>query len=263
MTASTQTKHYDYSPIVDRPKMSFPDGKRLAVVVNINMEHFPAEAHGTPIVPQTASLTPDPLNYGWRDYGQRVGIWRLMDILDEVGAKASVCLNSDVCAEYPQIIEAGNKRGWSWMGHGKNNTQLLNGMSAEDEDALIREVADIIERSTGQKPKGWLGPFLAANEGTPDILARNGFEYYLDYCCDDQPFAMNTSEGSLLSVPYSVECNDLPSTLVFGISGADFGQLIKDQFDMLYEESANSRPGHADLSAYLYCRSTFPRQASA
>lgn len=240
MTASTQTPHYDYSPIVDRPKLQLPDGKRIAVIVNINMEHFPVHAPGTPIVPQTAGMKPDPLNYGWRDYGQRVGIWRMIDILDEVGAKASVCLNSDVCDEYPQIIKAGLERGWSWMSHGRNNTELLNGMSPEEEEAVIRETTDKIEKATGQRPKGWLGPFLAASFETPNILARNGYEYFLDYSCDDQPFPMNVSEGSLLSVPYSVECNDLPAVLSFGVTAEGFGQLIKDQFDVLYQEGAET-----------------------
>ena len=240
MTASTQTKHYDYSPIAGRPKLKLPEGKRLAIVVNLNIEHFPADVPGTPIVPQTAAMKPDPLNYGWRDYGQRVGIWRMIDILDEVGAKGTACLNSDVCNEYPQIIQAGVERDWCWVGHGRNNTEPLNGKADDEQEALIREVTETIQRATGQRPKGWLGPFLAASHSTPDHLARNGYEYYLDYCCDDQPFPMNVSEGSLLSVPYSVECNDLPAVLTFGITAQGFGQLIKDQFDVLYREGADS-----------------------
>ena len=237
---STQIDHYEYSAIIDRAPLIFPDNARVAVVVYMNIEHFPAERPGTPIVPQTAQFTPDPLNYGWRDYGQRVGIWRLMEILDRVGMPASVCLNSDVCREYPRIIEEGKKRNWEWMGHGRNNTEILNGLSEEDEKQLIDEVVSEIEAATGSKPKGWLGPFITANPSTPETLLSAGIEYYCDYSCDDQPFPMSTQSGSLLSMPYSVECNDLPSVLSFGATAEDLGQIIRDQFDVLYAEGATN-----------------------
>jgi allantoinase len=234
----TQTKRYDFSAIIDRPVMPFPKNARVAVVVYINMEHFPEDRPGPAIVPQTAQLKPDPLNYGWRDYGQRVGIWRLMETLDKYGLSASVCLNSDVCREYPRIIEEGSKRKWEWMGHGRNNTEIVNGLSAEDEASLIDETLAAIAHATGERPKGWLSPFLTETHATPDLLAERGVEYLCDYTSDDLPFQMKVREGSLVAMPYSVECNDLPSLLTFGASSEDFGQLIRDQFDVLYEEGA-------------------------
>ena len=232
----TQTKRYDYTPIIDRPSFRLPNDARVAVVVYVNMEHFPEDRPGPAVVPHTAQFKPDPLNYGWRDYGQRVGIWRIMETMDRFGLRPSVCLNSDVCREYPRIIEEGAKRRWDWMGHGRNNTEIVNGMSIEQELELVSETIRSISEATGKKPKGWLSPFLTETHHTADLLAESGIEYLCDYSCDDLPFPMKVKQGSLLSMPYSVECNDLPSLLTFGMTAGDFGQLIRDQFDVLYEE---------------------------
>jgi len=235
----TQTKQYDYLPIIDRAPLRFPGNARVAVVVYVNIEHFPEDKPGPAILPQTARFNPDPLNYGWRDYGQRVGIWRLMEAMDRYGLRPSVCLNSDVCREYPRIIEEGQKRQWEWMGHGRNNTEVLNGLGESDERKLVSETLSVIENITGAKPKGWLSPFITQTHATADILADEGIEYLCDFSCDDLPFLLKVKRGSLLGMPYSVECNDLPSLLSLGTSPEDFGQLIRDQFDVLYEEGAS------------------------
>ena len=248
----TQTARYAYDPIARRDKLSFPDGARVALVVYLNVEHFPEDLPGTAIAPQTASMKPDVLNYGWRDYGQRVGIWRLMELLDRHGLRATVCLNADVCREYPQIIEEGNARAWEWMGHGHNNSELLAGLEEDAERTLIEEVLSAIERSTGQRPKGWLGPYLSETFHTPDLLAAAGVEYLCDFCCDDQPFPMTVRRGSLLSMPYSLDCNDLPAFLNFGMTADSFRQVITDQFDVLYAEGAtNARVMPVCLHTFL------------
>ena len=234
----TQTRRYDFAPVVDRSVSPFPGNERVAVVIYINIEHFPEDRPGPSIVPHTAQLKPDPLNYGWRDYGQRVGIWRLMEKLDGFGVPASVCLNSDVCREYPRIVEEGVKRRWDFMGHGRNNTEIVNGLSLEEEASLIDETLATIAEATGEKPKGWLSPFLTQTHATPDLLAERGIEFLCDFTCDDLPFEMDVKKGSLLGMPYSVECNDLPAVLTLGTSAEDFGRLIRDQFDILYEEGA-------------------------
>jgi len=236
----TQTKRYPYSPMARREKMSFPDGARVAVLPYINIEHFPENFPGTAMSPATTAFEPDVLNYGWRDYGNRVGIWRMMKGLDKYGMRATVCLNSEVGREYPEIVEEGNKRGWEWMGHGHNNSQLLPGLEEDAERKLINDVVAAIEKSTGSRPKGWLGPYVSETYNTPYLLAEAGIEYLCDFCCDDQPFKMNVKSGSLISMPYSVECNDLPLALYFGATGENMGQMIKDQFDVLYEEGADN-----------------------
>jgi len=237
---STQTKRYAYSPIARREKLSFPDGARVAVLPYVNIEHFPENLPGTALSPATTNFEPDVLNYAWRDYGNRIGIWRMMEGLDKLGMRATVCLNGDVGHEYPAIIEEGNSRGWEWMGHGHNNAQLLPGLGEDAERSLINEVVAAIETATGSRPKGWLGPYVSETYNTPDMLAEAGIEYLCDFCCDDQPFEMNVRSGSLISMPYSVECNDLPLALYFGATGEDMGQLIRDQFDVPFAEGADS-----------------------
>ncbi len=236
----TQTNRYSFSPIVDRVPLQLPNQAKVAVVLYLNIEHFPEDIPGPAIVPGTAKFSPDPLNYGWRDYGQRVGFWRLAEIFEKLGVRTSVLLNSDICLEYPQIIEAGKKLDWEWLGHGKNNSTFLNGLSPEEERRFIGEVVSTIAKTTGVQPKGWLGPFMSETFSTPDLLSEAGIEYLCDFSADDEPFPMRVNTGKrMLAMPYSVECNDLPSVLSFGITAGEFGQLIRDQFDVLYAESAN------------------------
>src|SRR3954454_16565045 len=111
-------KLYEYSPITARPKLAWPDGARVAFYVGVNVEHFEVDKPSTSIFGGTAMLQPDPLNYGWRDYGPRVGIWRMMELLDRFNIRASVLLNSDVCERYPRIVEEAVKRHWAWLAHG-------------------------------------------------------------------------------------------------------------------------------------------------
>ncbi len=231
---------YDYSPIVDRPPIKWPNGARLAFYVGLNVEHYEIDKPSTSITPATAGLNPDPLNYGWRDYGPRVGVWRLMELLDDVGLKPSVLLNSDVPSRYPRIIEEGNKRGWCWMAHGNNNSTLPAAMPADAEREMLLEMVEIITQATGKKPKGWMGPALNASYQTLDILAEQGLTYSLDFCADDRPFPMKVKSGRMITVPYSIELNDISLFVGHSATGPEFEQLMVDQFEQLYEESAES-----------------------
>jgi peptidoglycan/xylan/chitin deacetylase (PgdA/CDA1 family) len=181
---------------------------------------------------------PDPLNYGWRDYGPRVGIWRLMQIFDRHHIRPSVLLNSDVAARYPQIIKAGLERDWAWLAHGRNNSTLQTGMAADQERAYLTEVIEVIERSTGRRPRGWLGPGLTETFQTPGLLAELGLSYVLDWTSDHQPYRLNVP--GMLSVPYSVELNDLGIFTMQGLTGAQFVQTVTDQLDQLHADSADS-----------------------
>jgi allantoinase len=233
---------YDYWPITERPPIEWPGGKRLAFWLGLNVEHFEPGKPSTSIAAVTAGLPVDPMNHGWRDYGTRVGIWRLMELLDFLELRASVLLNSDVCAHYPQIVAAGNERDWAWLGHGKNNSSLWTGMELEQErEALAAMVAEL-RRGTGRAPKGWLGPALTETSNTPELLAEQGFTYVLDWCADDQPFPLNVRAGRMISLPYSVELNDITLFIGPGMPPADYAQLVRDQFEVLREESKR-RPG--------------------
>lgn len=231
---------YDYSPIIERAPLALPNGARVAFWVGLNIEHYQVDKPSTSIFGGTAALQPDPLNYGWRDYGPRVGIWRMMDLLDNYRIRASVLLNSDVCERYPQIIREGNKRGWVWLAHGRNNSIFEAGMSAEEERAYLTDVVQTISRSTGSPPKGWLGPALTETFNTPEILAELGLTYLLDWCSDDQPFPLNVKAGRMISVPYSIEMNDVSLFVGKSLSGPDFAQMVMDQFDVLYAEGERS-----------------------
>lgn len=242
MSELTQTRHYDYVPIIDRDPLVLPDRARVAVVPYINIEHFPADIPGTAIIPGTQQFNPDPLNYGWRDYGNRVGLWRMMELMDKCGMRATVCLNSEVIREYSRIIEEGKKRNWAWIGHGINNApaNFLSGIDEDKEREIIKDVLDTMEQAIGRKTRGWLSPFLTHTDNTPNILADMGVEYLCDYTADDHPFPLNTKTNSLIAVPYTVELNDIPAFQSVGVSSAAFGDMIIDQFDVLYEEGATN-----------------------
>ncbi len=226
---------FAYSPIVDRPVWHWPNGKRLAVWVIPNIEYI----HFDTLLPRWGGrAAPHMIGYSEFDYGNRVAIWRIMSLLDGFGIRATVALNADVCDVYPQIITAGVARNWEWMGHGLTNGQGLSGLDeATERDVIVRTLARI-GAATGARPRGWLGPGLAENARTPDLLKEAGLHYVADWCVDDQPFAMTTQHGVLHSVPYSTEIND---TVVFpSHTPVEFLRMIKDQFDTLYHEAQTS-----------------------
>ena len=178
----TQSQHYDYVPIIDRKPFKLPDGARVAVMPYINIEHFPAAIPGTSLIPGTAGFSPDPLNYGWRDYGNRVGLWRMMDLMDDCGMRGTVCLNGEIIREYPRIIEEGEKRKWAWIGHGINNAPAnfignvrqadgsLKMLSESREREILEATLGAMKKTLGRKTKGWLSPFLTHTDNTPRLL---------------------------------------------------------------------------------------------
>ena len=170
---STQSPRYDFEPITHRKPVRFPKGERLAVIIYVNIEHAPfgstAPAHA--VYPGTMQFSPDILNHGWRDYGNRVGLWRIMQAMDRHGYRGTVNLQSDVCREYPLIIREGNDRNWEWGAQGDNNTSILTTMGVDQQRAFINKNLKIIEDSVGKRPRGWLGMCLAESFDTPDLLA--------------------------------------------------------------------------------------------
>lgn len=229
-----ENTRYEYSPIVDRPQLQWPNGAQVAVWVIPNVEHFEIDVSSVSISP--TNHKPDILNYAWRDYGLRVGIWRMMEILDRHGVRATVALNSAVCERYPAIIEAGKKRGWEFMAHGITNSRPLANLPEEEEREVIRTAIASIKENVGMAPKGWLGPALAETFNSPDILAEEGIEYVCDWCNDDQPYPMKVKKGRLISMPYSIEVNDIPIFVGKGMTGMEFFELVRDQFEVLYND---------------------------
>ncbi|MEM7541776.1 MAG: polysaccharide deacetylase family protein [Pseudomonadota bacterium] len=248
MSELTQTQHYDFEPIIDREPFLLPDGARVAVIPFLNIEHFPADIAGTALAQPTTAFSPDPLNYGWRDYGNRVGLWRMMEMMDKLNMRGTVCLNSDVIREYPRIIEEGEKRDWAWIGHGVNNAPgnliahvrtedgSLQGPNESEERDLLASALSAMTAVLRRPVKGWLSPYLTHTANTPRLLESLGIEYLCDYTADDTPFHFNTPNNNLIAVPYTVELNDLPAFLYVGVTPEAFGDMIIDQFDVLYEE---------------------------
>ncbi len=226
-----KTGPYPYSPIVRRPKVLWPNGNRVALWVIPNIEFFALdEKITTPNIPDVAG-------FAVRDYGNRIGIFRIMDVLDRHGVRGTVALNSDVCAQHPEIIEEGNKRGWEWMGHNESNTRYLNQMTPDEEARTIRNTVETITRSTGTAPKGWLSSGLQETWGTLDLLCDNGIEYCANWVVDDQPIPMKLDGGrTIQAMPYSLELNDKPAFERRFMSPGDFDAMIRRQFDTLWRE---------------------------
>lgn len=214
---------FPYSPIIDRPPVRWPNGANLAVWVVPNIEHFHLEMTQNP---------PDIRNYSRRDYGNRVGIWRMMEVLQKNGVRGTVALNGEVATYYPRIMEEAIRLKWELMGHGVTNSALLTGLSIDEETGVIAKTKAAIE-GYGQKMRGWLGPGLTETWNTLDLLRNAGVDYVCDWVNDDLPYRMN---NGIYSIPYSIELNDMPLFNNPTISIDDFEKRIRDTFDVLYEE---------------------------
>ena len=232
---------FPFTPINDRPILKWPNGARLAVWIIPNIEFFPLTRGiaGSPY----EGHTPVPSVRPWaqRDYGNRVGIWRIMDVLQKHGVRASPTLNSDICDHHPQIVRAAVELGWEILGHNETNSRWLNQMEPDEERESIRRALSKIAVLSGKQPVGWLGAGLAETWNTLDHLADAGIRYVADWVTDDQPFFITLDDGrKLVSIPYSYEINDAPFINTRAGHIDQFVAAIKRQFDVLYAEGAQS-----------------------
>jgi allantoinase len=234
---------YGYRPIKGRPVYDWPNGRRLAVYIGLNLEHFAfGEGLGAELGP--SSPQPDVLNYAWRDYGNRVGIWRMLDLFDTLRWPTTTLVNSAIYAYCPEVMDAIRRRGDEVAGHGRTNAERQGTLDEAAERALIAEATATIQKHEGVAPKGWLGPWISESRVTPDLLAEAGYTYLLDWCMDDQPVWMATRHphrpdgGRILSLPYPQELNDIPSIVARKDSASQFADMIVDQFDEMLEQTA-------------------------
>lgn len=227
---------FDFSAINARAPYDWPQGKRLAVYIGLNIEHFsygPGLGHAiSNELPQ-----PDPRTFSWRDYGNRVGVWRIFDLLDELGLPACHLVNTAVFHYCPQVLAPIRARGDEIIGHGRTNAERQGQMWADDEERLIRYVRDEILAHAGQDVRGWMGPWMSQSHITPDLLQEAGYTFLMDWPCDDQPIWMRTRAGRLLSVPYPLEINDSPALVVRRHTAVDFEEMIVDQFEEMLDQS--------------------------
>ena len=225
-------QRYEYSPIIERPSFDWPQGKRLAFYVALNVENF-SFGEGFGHTPTALGPQPDPRNFAWRDYGLRVGIWRIFDLMEEFGLPLCHLLNASVCEACPQIVAKIRQRGDEIIGHGYTNSERQSDMDESQEAAMIAKSTEIVTRECGKRPLGWMGPWIAETNVTPDLLKEAGYRFLMDWPADDQPFWMRTRAGPLLSLPYPIEINDSPTMLSRAQPATDFRQMIVDQFEMM------------------------------
>lgn len=237
------SNRYSYQAIIDRPQFLWPGNAGVALWVIPNIEYYPFGNQGPAINAKSAENPTDVLNSSWRDYGPRVGVWRLIDCFDRTGVKVSATLNSEVCDQYPRVIQAGRDRGWEWLGHGTNNTVRLSELSPEDEPRLVVDATDRITEATGTPPRGWLGPSLAESAHTPEVLQDAGYRYVCDWLCDDLPVWISTDDGRILSVPYNIELNDMQMIFRQRSSGPEYLRALVDHFEQLRSESRREGRG--------------------
>ncbi|MDX2104720.1 MAG: polysaccharide deacetylase family protein [Alphaproteobacteria bacterium] len=232
----TSHQRYDYHPLPARPDYAWPGGKRLAVYVALNLEHFAfGEGLGAELAP--GGPQPDVLNFAWRDWGNRIGAWRLLELFDALDLPVSVLVNSAIYDYCPQLVAAHRARGDEIVGHGRTNAERQGVLLEREEAALIAEATQRLTLEEGRPPAGWLGPWISQSPVTPDLLQESGYRYLLDWCQDDQPIWMRCRRGHILSVPYPQELNDIPSIVGRKDSPQQFADMIVDAFDEMLEQS--------------------------
>lgn len=230
-------ERFPYSAITQRPNYRWPNGAGLAVYIGFNIEHFAfGEGLGAKLGP--ACPEPDVLNYAWREYGNRVGAWRCLELFDALELPVGVLANTSLYDHCPELIAAFVARGDELIGHGHTNARQQGTLAEHEERLLLEHCRERMQSESGTAPSGWLSPWISESLLTPDLLAEAGYRYTLNWCHDDQPIRMSTRNGkSLWSLPYPQEVNDIPMIIARQMDGKDFAQLIVDNFDEMLEQS--------------------------
>lgn len=243
--------HYDYVPMPHRNPLRWPNGARIALIVTINLEYWdllkdteqPYYAGGPPVIPDPVpGNIPDFPNYSWREYGQRVGVWRLFDTFDKLSVPASCTMNAKMGLERRAVIEAVKERNWELVAHNYEQGDLLTNYQFDRnaEVALISEALKVYEDTVGKPARGWLSSSLRSTTQTADILVEQGLRFICDYMNDEQPYLIQTPGGPIVATPYSVEINDFTFFHRRGLGTQAALEMLKEQFDQLYLEGADS-----------------------
>ena len=242
---------FPYSGIKSRADFEWPGGRRLACYIAVNLEHFAwGDDEGAKLAPSHGQ--PDVLNHTWREYGNRVGIWRLLDLFEAAGLPAAILVNTAIYDHCPSVMDACRAHGHEVVAHGHTNSERQGDMDEATERALVAATARTIVTAEGSPPRGWLGPWISESETTPDLLAEAGYTYLLDWAMDDQPVWLATRGGGhILSVPYPQEINDIPAITARAMSAADFCAMLVDQFDEMLEQSV-AQPLVMGISLHPY-----------
>jgi allantoinase len=245
---------FDYQGINNRATYRWPNGAGLAVYIGFNIEHFAfGEGMGAAIGP--ASPQPDVLNYSWREYGNRVGAWRCLELFESLKLPTAALINTALYDHCPDLVAAFVARGDELVGHGHSNAERQAALGEADERELLASCKARMETESGQSPQGWLSPWISESVHTPDLLAETGYGYTLNWCHDDQPMPMRTRSGKALwAVPYPQELNDIPMIVARQMDGKDFAQMIIDQLDEMLDqtESPHAAPLVMGIALHPY-----------
>jgi peptidoglycan/xylan/chitin deacetylase (PgdA/CDA1 family) len=228
------------SLILERKPFTWPGGKTLAVWIAPNVEVWSFDSAVDAALSPNGGIGPDVITYGTRDYGIRVGLWRIADVLDQAAIKATVAINAAACEIYPRAVDEMKKRGWEFMAHGLTNSQSLKNLPIDQERIVIKTTIQTIEKAAGKKVDGWLSPGQSETSNTPDLLAEAGVLYTGDWNNDDQPYRMKATNGQLYSLPYCQAINDIDILSRLGLTGPQYLQSLVEQFETLKSDSRKS-----------------------
>jgi allantoinase len=227
-----------YSAIIDRPNLPLPKGARMVVWTIVNVEVWDISRRmPRQVLPAPTGDTslPDVPHWSWHEYGARVGFWRFLELYERLKIRPTLALNARVCLDYPRLAQACKDAGWEFMGHSFEQGPIHK---EADQPAMIERTLATIEQFTGKRPVGWLGPGLTETYDTPDLLAAAGIKYIGDWVYDDEPTVIATKHGPLVTLPYTIELNDITLMVVAHHQAAYFTQKCLDAFERLYEESS-------------------------
>ena len=234
------TERIAYSPITERPRLTLPDGKRMAVWIIVNVEEWnPKETMPRTVLtpPAGGAPMPDIPNWAWHEYGNRVGFWRMLEVFDEFEVPAALAINGSAIAAYEPIARAAHDRKWEFIGHGFSQKNM---QKVENEREDIARTTKVITDFTGKRPRGWLGPGLTETWETPDLLVEEGYSYVCDWVLDDEPVVLKTRTKPILNVPYTQECNDVAMMLIQHHKASEYFDRASDQFDQIHHDARHS-----------------------
>lgn len=231
---------YDFTPYRGRKAFSWPNGGKVAVWVSPNLEYYEIDPPSNPHRKSWAKPHPDVVGYAHRDHANRVGHWRMAEVMSKHGFPGSVSLSVALCQHHPDVVNDANSRGWEFFSHGIYNTRYSYGMDDAQERAIIEDSIHTVREATGQTIRGWLAPALTHTPRTLDLIAEYGMDYTCDLYHDDQPFPVKTKSGNLISMPYSLEVNDHYGFFVYNMSPREYARTLINQFERLAAEQSGT-----------------------
>ena len=240
-----------FSAIVDRPRLRLPGDGKIIVWTIVNLEVWDiAKPMARQVIPAPTGqvLLPDVPNWSWHEYGMRVGFWRYHELYERLGLQPTLSINARVCEDYPRVAQACRDSGWEFMAHSYQQGPIH---LEQDQPAMIARAMDVLEKFSGKRPVGWLGPGLTQTFDTPDHLAAAGVKYIGDWIYDDEPTEIQTTHGPLVTLPYTVENNDIPMMIVQHHEASYWTRKCTDTFDRLYQEGSD-RPRIMAIAIHPY-----------